>query len=94
MRNGTDNARRPETMRVTAVPLAELFARFRVPSRIDLMSLDVEGAEALVMATFPFATTVRPAAIARAPWPAAAAYGSVSADATKKWLRELKRSRR
>ena len=53
---GADNARRNATMRVQAVPIAEIISRFRVPPAIDYLSLDLEGAEGLAMATFPFAT--------------------------------------
>eukprot|EP00980_Cylindrotheca_fusiformis_P008216 scaffold1736_cov127-Cylindrotheca_fusiformis.AAC.30 len=35
--------------------MAEIFQKFRVPKVIDYLSLDVEGAEDLVMASFPFA---------------------------------------
>ena len=53
---GADNARRNATMRVQAVPIAEIISRFRVPPAIDYLSLDLEGAEGLAMATFAFAT--------------------------------------
>ena len=56
VRPGTKNARQRASYRVQAVPLAEIFREFRVPSAIDYMSLDVEGAESLVMRTFPFET--------------------------------------
>lgn len=36
------------------VPLSSIFASFGAPPTIDYMSLDVEGAEGLVMATFPW----------------------------------------
>lgn len=36
------------------VPLIDVFERFHVPKLIDYMSLDVEGAEYLVMKDFPF----------------------------------------
>ncbi|GKZ01034.1 hypothetical protein MPSEU_001054800 [Mayamaea pseudoterrestris] len=36
------------------VPFVTLLAQFRVPKVIDYMSLDVEGAEFLVMHDFPF----------------------------------------
>lgn len=56
VRSGTDNAGRREVLRVLAVPLSEILQRFAVPRTIDFMSLDVEGAESLVMAGFPFDT--------------------------------------
>ena len=37
------------------VPLVDIFERYSVPSVIDYMSLDIEGAEDFVMETFPFA---------------------------------------
>lgn len=39
--NGTDNAGRPETIRVQVVTIAEIFQQFAVPLTIDYMSLDV-----------------------------------------------------
>jgi hypothetical protein len=39
-------------------PLPELFVQFQVPHVIDYMSLDVEGAELLIMKAFPFDTHV------------------------------------
>jgi len=36
------------------VPLLEIFKKFNTPSVIDYLSLDVEGAEDLVMSSFPF----------------------------------------
>mmetsp|Transcript_27390 Transcript_27390/g.40438 ORF Transcript_27390/g.40438 Transcript_27390/m.40438 type:complete len:335 (+) Transcript_27390:89-1093(+) len=36
------------------IPLLEIFKRFNTPSVIDYLSLDVEGAEDLVMSSFPF----------------------------------------
>lgn len=43
----------PEVQRYTA-PLVDVLERFQVPSRIDYLSLDVEGAEYLIMQHFPF----------------------------------------
>lgn len=43
---------KPES-RYTA-PLTELLQKFNVPSSIDYMSLDVEGAELMIMQVFPF----------------------------------------
>ena len=56
VRSGTDNAGRKEVLRVQTVPLSEILQRFAVPRTIDFMSLDVEGAESLVMSGFPFET--------------------------------------
>jgi hypothetical protein len=36
------------------VPLQEVFERYHVPTMIDYISLDVEGAEYLIMKDFPF----------------------------------------
>ena len=38
----------------TTVPILEIFKRFGTPAEIDYLSLDVEGAEQLVMEGFPF----------------------------------------
>jgi hypothetical protein len=43
----------PEEWRYTA-PLADVLTRFKVPKSIDYLSLDVEGAEMLIMKEFPF----------------------------------------
>jgi Methyltransferase FkbM domain len=43
----------PEEWRYTAT-LADVLARFNVPNTIDYLSLDVEGAEMLIMKEFPF----------------------------------------
>jgi hypothetical protein len=43
-----------ETQRRYTVNLLEVFRRFQVPKVIDYLSLDVEGAEDLVMSKFPF----------------------------------------
>ena len=37
------------------IPLVDIFERYNVPSVIDYMSLDIEGAEDFVMESFPFA---------------------------------------
>ena len=46
----------PESQTVSrfTVPFAELLHKFKVPKTIDYLSLDVEGAEDLVMSSFPF----------------------------------------
>ena len=38
------------------VPLLEIFSKFKVPKSIDYFSLDVEGAEFIIMKDFPFDT--------------------------------------
>jgi FkbM family methyltransferase len=43
-----------ETIRIKAYPLADLLRRHGAPKRIDYLSLDVEGAEWLVLKDFPF----------------------------------------
>ncbi len=43
-----------ETQHRYTVRLLDIFRRFQVPRVIDYLSLDVEGAEDLVMASFPF----------------------------------------
>ena len=43
-----------ETIRIKAQPLAELLRKHGAPQRIDYLSLDVEGAEWLVLKDFPF----------------------------------------
>lgn len=48
--------REPDTEEETrfTAPLQDLLARFNVPKMIDYLSLDVEGAEMLIMKNFPF----------------------------------------
>lgn len=41
---------------VPCITLKDLFEEYKVPSVIDYMSLDVEGAELLILETFPFST--------------------------------------
>jgi hypothetical protein len=43
-----------ETEQRYTAPLSEVFSQFNVPSSIDYLSLDVEGAEYLIMKDFPF----------------------------------------
>jgi FkbM family methyltransferase len=43
-----------ETIRIKGYPLAELLRKYGAPKRIDYLSLDVEGAEWLVLKDFPF----------------------------------------
>jgi hypothetical protein len=43
-----------ETERRYTAPLLEVFSQFKVPPSIDYLSLDVEGAEYLIMKDFPF----------------------------------------
>jgi hypothetical protein len=51
----TTRRRQKEESRVLSmVRLSDIFERFQVPSIIDYLSLDVEGAEEFVMGTFPF----------------------------------------
>jgi hypothetical protein len=45
---------RQKTEKRYTISLQSLFQEFQVPSTIDYMSLDVEGAEELVMEHFPF----------------------------------------
>lgn len=54
--NETDNNKIPlsTTERRYTVSLLSAFQKFRVPSIIDYFSLDVEGAESLIMRDFPF----------------------------------------
>ena len=44
------------TAMVNTVPLADILTEHAVPRTIDFLSLDVEGSEALAMATFPWST--------------------------------------
>eukprot|EP00980_Cylindrotheca_fusiformis_P005689 scaffold1186_cov80-Cylindrotheca_fusiformis.AAC.3 len=48
-----NNVKHPTETRYT-ISLRSLFQEFQVPPTIDYMSLDVEGAEELVMEDFPF----------------------------------------
>eukprot|EP00980_Cylindrotheca_fusiformis_P018277 scaffold5966_cov118-Cylindrotheca_fusiformis.AAC.2 len=48
------NERADTIQRRYTVTLADIFQKFRAPKEIDYLSLDVEGAEDLVMASFPF----------------------------------------
>lgn len=41
---------------VSCITLKDLFQEYNVPPLIDYMSLDVEGAELLILETFPFST--------------------------------------
>lgn len=51
----TDECKRPATFyEVSCTTLEDLFLEFNVPTTIDYMSLDVEGAELLILETFPF----------------------------------------
>lgn len=54
--DGLDNGKDKEegSVQVRTVPLLELFQRYDVPKVIDYFSLDVEGAESLVLNQFPF----------------------------------------
>ena len=51
---GMDNAHRSTETRRQMVSLRTLFKVFQVPHHIDYFSLDVEGAESLVLKDFPF----------------------------------------
>ena len=53
---GLDNARVPmnETVQIEAVTFAEILRNHSVPRTISYLSLDVEGAEYLVMSSFPW----------------------------------------
>jgi hypothetical protein len=55
--DGMDNLRSHENeMTVTkyTVPLLEIFEKFNAPKEVDYFSLDVEGAESLILSTFPW----------------------------------------
>ena len=54
--DGLDNARVPmnETVQIEAVTFAEILRNNSVPRTISYLSLDVEGAESLVMNSFPW----------------------------------------
>ena len=54
--DGLDNARVPmnETVQIEAVTFAEILRNYSVPRTISYLSLDVEGAEYLVMSSFPW----------------------------------------
>ena len=54
--NGTDQALRRPNYLVGGVTFGRALEAFRVPREVDYLSLDVEGAEHLVMHTFPWAT--------------------------------------
>jgi hypothetical protein len=45
---------RASTVKRYTVPIIEVLQRFKVPKNVDYMSLDVEGAEYLIMKDFPF----------------------------------------
>lgn len=45
---------RAQTVKRYTAPLIEVLQRFRVPKVVDYVSLDVEGAEFLIMKDFPF----------------------------------------
>lgn len=45
----------PEYSRRRTASLRSIFKKFHVPKKIDYLSLDVEGAEELIMTNFPFA---------------------------------------
>mmetsp|Transcript_7744 Transcript_7744/g.8553 ORF Transcript_7744/g.8553 Transcript_7744/m.8553 type:complete len:343 (+) Transcript_7744:73-1101(+) len=51
---GAVNPRTHNLIKRYTVPLLEIFERHKVPETIDYFSLDVEGAETLVMSDFPF----------------------------------------
>ena len=68
---GPDDSNSRKT-KVRTVSLAKLFRDFSVPSVIDYLSLDIEGAEAYVFSTFPWdeytfltLTVERPAKVLR-----------------------------
>lgn len=54
--NGFNNGKRwqYESQRKYTIPLVDILQRFRVPSVIDYLSLDVEGAETYILHNFPF----------------------------------------
>ena len=49
-----DNKRNPQKEKRFTVSIRTMFEQFSVPKRIDYLSLDVEGAEELIMKEFPF----------------------------------------
>ena len=54
MDNKNTNRRRRSSEERYTVSLRSVFGKFNVPRTVDYLSLDVEGAEELIMADFPF----------------------------------------
>ena len=59
--DGFNNGKRwqSESQKKFTVPLVDILQRFRAPSVIDYLSLDVEGAETYILQNFPFANLSR-----------------------------------